>query len=82
MTAQQQRARKILVTWNQEDRVKLRSVIEESIEQPGSAHAQELAEALEAVVALLRHWLRAPEQLPPAELRAALGLLRHLAGAI
>ena len=75
----QQRACKILCAWKHGDPVYLNSVIDESQPAVNSSHAQELAEAIQAVVELIRSWLRVPEQVPTAELEAALGLLRPLA---
>jgi hypothetical protein len=79
LTELQQRARKLLCAWKHGDPIYLQSVIDESQPPANSSHAQELAEAIQAVVELMRNWLCLPEQVPTAELEAALGLLRHLA---
>jgi len=76
----QLRARRILSAWTQGNIEELESVIEESTEGVDSTHDREHAEAVDAVAELLRTWLCAPAEVPMAELQAALGLLRHLAG--
>ena len=76
----EKRARRILSAWTQGNLEELRSVMGESAEGVASAHAREHAEAVDAVGELLCTWLCAPEGVPMAELQAALGLLRHLAG--
>jgi len=78
----QQHARRILSAWARGSREELQSLIERRTEVPDSTHAREYTEAIDAVVGLLRVWLRAPEKVSIPQLQAASGLLHHMAGTI